>query len=173
MAGETLTVDELRTMLKEALQPGGNSGAPPTQPGATPAPASGLLNTLIQKLDALITAITGSKTADKLSDTTQVALAVTGLKDASNLASRAITDLAVSVPVFGRALKAAGVDLNEYLKLLIFAFLEKIDSVAWAIASKPADALIVFDELMVIFGIKEKKSGLSKLCSIEYLTFLI
>ena len=96
---------------------GGNSSAPPTQPGAAPEPASGLLNTLIKSVNELVTAITGSKTADKLSDTTQVALAVTGLKDASNLASRAITDLAVSVPVFGRALKAAGVDLNEYLKI--------------------------------------------------------
>jgi len=98
---------------------GGNSSAPPTQaaPDTAPAPASGLLNTLIQKVDALITAITGSKTAENLSNASQVALAVTGLKDASNLASRAINDLAGSVPVFGRALKAAGVDLNEYLKI--------------------------------------------------------
>lgn len=114
-----ITREELQRMLTDILRPNGpaNSAAPDAAPAAAPAPASGLLNTLIQKVDALITAITGSKTAEKLSDASQVALAVTGLKDASNLASRAINDLAGSVPVFGRALKAAGVDLNEYLKI--------------------------------------------------------
>lgn len=116
-----LTSEELKRMLTEILQPNGpaNSAAPTPAPGATPAaapaPASGILTTLIEKLDALITAITGSKTAAELSKASQTALAVTGLKDASNLASKAINDLAGSVPGFGRALKAAGVDLNEYL----------------------------------------------------------
>lgn len=55
----------------------------------------------------------------------------------------------------------------------MFAFLEKIDSAACAIASKPDEDLTVFGELITNFGIKEKKSGFSKLSSTEYFTLLI
>lgn len=118
-----LTVDELRQMLKEALGTGNSAPPPPPAPGPAPAPAAnnepawGILNTLIQKVDALITAITGSKMAETASKTSQVATAVIGLKDASNLASGAITNLAGKIPGIGTALEKAGVDLNEYLKI--------------------------------------------------------
>ena len=46
-------------------------------------------------------------------------------------------------------------DLYEYFKLRIFAFLEKIDSAAWAIASKPDEDLTIFGELITSFGTKE------------------
>ena len=127
MAGETLTVDELRKMLQEALQPGGNSGAPPTTPAAgsaaapatTPSglPTAGLVTALIEALSKLTTAITGSKPADKLSESLQIVTAFTGLKDASNLATGAIGNLAGAVPYLGAAFKKAGLDLSEELKI--------------------------------------------------------
>lgn len=124
MADEIRLAQESIDAIADAMGGRRNSAAPSPTPAPAPAAppennaaATSLLNTLIQKFDALITAITGSKTAGAVSELSQVAIAVGGLKDASNLASGAITNLAGKIPIFGTALEKAGVDLNEYLKI--------------------------------------------------------
>lgn len=119
-----LTSEELKRMLTEILQPNGpaNSAAPTPAPGAAPAaapglPTAGLINSLITAITNLTAAITGSKLADKVSETTQIATAIGGLKNASDLASGALSKLAGEIPYLGAALKKVNLDLNEELKI--------------------------------------------------------
>lgn len=125
MAEEIRLAQESITDLANAIR-GGNSSAPqsaaPTTaaaPATAPAglPTAGLINTLIDAFNKLTAAITGSKLAEKGSETTQIATAVGGLKDASDLASGALSKLASEIPYLGTALKKLNLDLNEELKI--------------------------------------------------------
>ena len=64
-------------------------------------------------------------------------------------------------------------DLLAKFKLLAFDFLDIIDSRACAIASKPADAFILFGAEINSSGIKKKKSGFKISLSKEYFILLI
>ena len=58
-------------------------------------------------------------------------------------------------------------DLEAYSTLWLLDFLETKDSKAWAIASKPADAFILFGAVIKNSGIKKKLSGIK-----SYIPFL-
>ena len=58
-------------------------------------------------------------------------------------------------------------DFDAYLTLFSFDFLETSDSNAWAIASNPADAFILFGADIKNSGIKKKLSGINNSLSKE------
>ena len=60
-------------------------------------------------------------------------------------------------------------DLDAYSRLCSLDFLETKDSNAWAIASKPADAFILFGAEIKNSGIKKKLSGINSSLSKECL----
>lgn len=113
---------QLLSELKE-ISSGGNSSAPPTPAtGQPPAeapglPTAGLITALREAFEKLTAAILGSKPAEKVSESIQIATAFTGLKDASNLATTAIGNLAGEIPYLGAAFKKAGLDFSEELKI--------------------------------------------------------
>jgi hypothetical protein len=123
MADEIRLAQESITDLANAIR-GGNSSAPQSAapaaaPAETPAglPTAGLVNALIEAIGKLTAAITGSEPAKKFSETTQIATAIGGLKNASDLASGALSKLATEIPYLGAALKKFNLDLNEELQI--------------------------------------------------------
>jgi len=116
-----ITKEELQKMLEDILRPN-NSAAPPTPPAGAAAPAAGLptggaVNALLTAFEKLTAAITGSDIAGAASKTIQIATAITGLKNASDIASGALMKLAGEIGPLGTALKKVNLDLNEELKI--------------------------------------------------------